>query len=360
VAGILPNPVVRYCRLFKDGMPAMKAVFAITGVCEPGRTLNLDLARFLAHDDHHQVLWIDFKDPDDFSAAKQKVNGELPGTQICSAPNAVWGGASIVNSMLAAVAHCAQNIPEWTHIVFCAMQDVPLAPKTVLLSALSEIADECDYVGSRWNGNAWDLVKPLERAPTSEDPLAERLYERFTIRGTTTIRREAALAEEFPPQNINSLRLCNDLFERYLVGVSENVARRRLSIHRMTPGRAAERFAFFSSFGLHAGRQWCVLSRRLCDLLLSDYVDDVFRDWFNDMLIPDECFFQTVASHYAKSGHIRAFWKNLYLHDAQNTAVWPNQIPELAANRAPHELFVRKSAALMDFATILADGGRSN
>ena len=174
--------------------------------------------------------------------------------------------------------------------------------------------------------------------------------------GLRRFRREAALAEEFPPQNINSLRLCNDLFERYLVSVSENVAQRQLSIHRITPGRAAERSAFFSRFGLHAGRQWCVLSRRLCDLVLSDHVDDVFRDWFNDMLIPDECFFQTIVSHYAKSGHIRAFWKNLYLHDAQNTAVWPKQLPEIAATRAPHELFVRKSAAPMDFGALLGEG----
>jgi hypothetical protein len=258
--------------------------------------------------------------------------------------------------MLAAIAHCAQSIPEWTHIVFCAMQDVPLAPKAVLLSALAEIADESDYVGSRWNANAWDLVRPLERAPTSEDPLAERLYERFAIRGTTTIRRETALAEMYPPQNIGSLRLCNDLFERYLVSVSEKVTQRQLSIHRMTPGRATERSAFFSRFGLHAGRQWCVLSRRLCDLLLSDYVDDIFRDWFSDMLIPDECFFQTIASHYAKGERIRAFWKNLYLHDAQNTAVWPKQILDIAATRAPHELFVRKSASQVDFATIWNEG----
>lgn len=331
----------------------MKAVFVITGVCEQGRTLNLDLARFLAHDDHRQVLWVDFKGPDDFSSSKQTVTEALPNTQICAAPNAVWGGASIVNSMLAAVAHCARHIPEWTHLVFCAMHDVPLAPRTVLISALSEIADKYDYVGSRWNANAWDLVGQLERAPCSADLLAERLYERFTIRGTTTIWREVALAEEFPPQNINSLRLCNDLFERYLVSVSENVVNLQLSIYRMTPGRATERFAFFSRFGLHAGRQWCVLSRRLCDLLLSDYVDDVFHDWFGDVLIPDECFFQTIASHYEKIGRIRAFWKNLYLHDAQNTAVWPNQLAKIAATRAPHELFVRKSAAPADFAAIL-------
>ena len=68
----------------------MKAVFVITGVCEGGRTLNLDLARFLAHDDHLQVLWVDFKGPDDFSQAKQTGSEALPNTQICAAPNAVW------------------------------------------------------------------------------------------------------------------------------------------------------------------------------------------------------------------------------------------------------------------------------
>ena len=159
----------------------MRAVFAITGVCEPSQTLNLDLARFLAHDDHHQVLWVDFKDPDDVPAARQEVTKALPGGHLCSAPNAVWGGASIVGSMLAAVAHCASYIAEWTHIVFCAMSDVPLAPKRVLLSTLSEIADEYDYVGSKWNANAWDLVRRLEGAPVNDDPLAERLYERFKI-----------------------------------------------------------------------------------------------------------------------------------------------------------------------------------
>jgi hypothetical protein len=332
----------------------MKAVFVITGVCEAGRSLNLDLARFLRCDSHFEMFWIDFKDPADFHTERAKAEAELPGTQVCFAPHALWGGPSIVGSMLAAIWTCAQNIPGWSHIVFCSMQDVPLVPRAMLLGTLAEIADAHDYVGSRWNANAWDLVAPLQRAPVAEDLLAERVYDRFTIRGTTTIRRETALATQYPPQSINSLRLCTELYERYQVAVSENVTQRQLSIYRMTEGRAKERFAFFSKFGLHAGRQWCVLSQRFCDLLLTGYTDDVFRDWFTDMMIPDECFFQTMASHYAKAEQIKPFWKNLYLQDAQNTLVWPKHLLEVAAGREPHQVFARKSAAAADFEAIFA------
>ena len=331
---------------------AVQAVFVITGVCQPGNPLNLDLARFLKGDEHQQILWIDFKDPHDLDAAVAQTDAALPGTRLCAAPNAVWGGASIVSSMLAAVAYCAKNLTDWTNIVFCAMQDVPLVSRTTLLPLLSGIAQAHDYVGSKWNRNASDLVDRLQNPPLNSDFLAERIYERFIIRGDTVIRREVALAEQFPSSSINSLRLCNDLFERYLPAVAENVAQRQLSIHRMTPGRAAERFAFFSRFGLYAGRQWCVLSRRFCELLLSDYVDDIFRDWFSDVLIPDECFFQTIASHYTKQDKIRSYWKSLYFNDAQNYMVWPTQVLEVAAKRAPHELFARKSAASADFAAI--------
>jgi hypothetical protein len=247
----------------------VQAVFVITGVCQPGNPLNLDLARFLKSDEHQQILWVDFKDPHDFHTAHAQTDAALPGTRLCAAPNAVWGGASIVSSMLAAVAHCAEHLTDWTHIVFCAMQDVPLVSLNALLPLLSGIAQDHDYVGSKWNPNVSDLVDRLQNPPVNSNFLAERIYERFIIRGDTVIRREVALATQFPSSSINSLRLCNDLFERYLPAVAEAVAQHQLSIHRMTPGRAAERFAFFSRFGLYAGRQWCVLSRRFCDQVIT-------------------------------------------------------------------------------------------
>jgi hypothetical protein len=332
----------------------MQLAFVITGVCRPGQSVGLDLLRFLSDERHHCVLWIDFKDPVDYAREKARVEAAFPGARVYCAPRAIWGGPSIVGSMLEGIATCLRDFADWTHLIFCSTSDVPLAPKHQILSSLDEMSG-FDYCGSRWNHGTTDLLKPLETVPVCSDPTADRSYAWYPIRSDMRLRIETALDQIYTPPAIRSRRLCNEVFERYIVATSESFLLSYLSVHRLTEERLRERHAFFSRFGLYAGRQWCMCSRKLCDILVSEQVDDLFLQWFSDILIPDECFFQTVAQHFLKSEKIEVLWKNFYHNDAGNSSIGPPQLKELSVTRSPHELFVRRSVQQMDFETILRD-----
>ena len=118
-------------------MPAVKAVFAITGVCEPGSNREFRPCAFPGSRRSPSGALGRLQGSGRFLLSQTEGQCGTSKREGLFRSERCMGGASIVNSMLAAVARCARSIPEWTHIVFCAMQDVPLAPKTVLLSALS-------------------------------------------------------------------------------------------------------------------------------------------------------------------------------------------------------------------------------
>jgi hypothetical protein len=158
-----------------------------------------------------------------------------------------------------------------------------------------------------------------------------------------SLRVEEALQTIYTPSAIASFRLCQDVFERYIVGTWEFQPGGVLTVQRMIRTRAQERLGFFSRYGLIAGRQWCVLGRSFCETLLGPPVLDVLP-MFDDVLIPDECFFQTVAGHLASSAALNVRWDNLYYADAQNALIDGAGLERLMRKPAPGKLFARKAA----------------
>jgi hypothetical protein len=86
---------------------------------------------------------------------------------------------------------------------------------------------------------------------------------------------------------------------------------RRLSLVRLTHARAEDRFRFLSEYGLYAGKQFFVASR-FAEMLVAPTTVDLYHIWFCDVLIPDECFFQTVAQHHEQLGQISVNWQNIF------------------------------------------------
>jgi hypothetical protein len=309
--------------------------FVVTGVCRPGQNLNLHLPKLLAQAGE-VVLWIDFKQATDFLAATRQVAVEAPEVTLAVAPRAMWGGPSIVGTMLEAVAFSLQRSERWQQLVFCSILDTALAdPPTVA----SYIATECayDYCGGRFNASTWELLPDFEQTPTTEDALATREWAVYPVRPEMSVRVETALASIFRPKAVRSLRLCDSMHQRYSIGVWEDFTHQQLSLHRLTRQRAADRLKFFSEYGLWAGKQFCILSRRFSNTLLTPAVIDLYHEWFCDILIPDECFFQTVARHYELTGSISAKWQNIFYAEGYRGAFHES----VREQRQPHELLGR-------------------
>jgi hypothetical protein len=317
-------------------------LFVITGVCQAGEHLSLLLARFLAHPKTRVLLWIDFKDVADYPRIAEAVRTECPHSVMRCAPRAMWGAPSIVRSMLEAVSVCVRQFSTWDRVVFGSIHDVPLATCEEIVSCLDRDWN-FDYSGSRWNASTWDILRPIETVPVIEAWEPSRRYIEYRLRPDMSLRVEDALQTIYTPAAITSFRLCQDVFERYLIGTWEFQPGGLLTVQRMTRARAQERLGFFSRYGLIAGRQWCVLGRSFCETLLGPQVLDVLP-MFEDVLIPDECFFQTVAEHLATSGTLNVRWDNLYYADAQNTLIDVTGLERLVQKPVTGKLFARKAA----------------
>jgi hypothetical protein len=339
------SPRVDRCAAFDRATQSATTIrlmnlFVITGVCQSGSDINLLLPRFLARAKCQILLWIDFKDVADYSRNAHAVRVKCPQANLRCAPRAMWGAASIVLSMLEAIHICVQNFTSWDRIIFCSIHDVPLASCDDLLRNLASEWN-FDYCGSRWNTSSWDVLRSIELTPVADILHTARSYRTYRPRPDISLKIENELANIYTVDAVNSLRLCNDLYERFLVAAWEFPPQGTLVVRRMSRSRAIERLDFFSNYGLIAGRQWCVLGRRFCELLLSFESGDLFY-MFDDVVIPDECFFQTVADHYALRGTITVRWDNIYHADAQNLRIDEAMLTKLIRGAGRQKLLARK------------------
>jgi hypothetical protein len=166
-------------------------------------------------------------------------------------------------------------------------------------------------------------------------------YKEYRFRPDMSLWVEDALSHMYTTEAVTSLRLCQDLFERYLVAAQEFSPQGVLMIKRMSRDRAQERLSFFSRYGLIAGRQWCILGKQFCEIILSPKVCGLLH-MFQDMVIPDECFFQTVAEHFAVTNLITVKWDNIYHADAQNSHIDVPTLEHLISMPGSRKLFARK------------------
>jgi hypothetical protein len=316
-------------------------LFIITGVCQPGEDLSYLLPRFLTHPENQILLWIDFKNLADYQRSADTLSDRCPQAVLRCAPRALWGSVSIVTSMLDAVATALQDFTGWHRIVFCSIRDVPLVSRDEMVGRLERDWDY-DYCGSRWNHSTSELLRPIEMIPSIGlwEPIQH--YRSYQIRPDVTLRVDEALTDIYAPDMIASLRLCHELYQRYYVAAREFQPKGTLTIERITRARAKDRLGFFGRYGLVAGRQWCVLSRKFCDQLMEPTLTDVLS-MFHDVVIPDECFFQTVAGQLEGIGEATVKWDNIYYADAQNMLINVPALTKLVSGPSPGKLLARKA-----------------
>ena len=335
-------------------MPAsnqdIRTLFIVTGACAPGEPLNIELVRFLYSESCDILLWVDFAEPDDFVSVKAFTEKFFPSVRVFPAPKAIWGGSSIVLSMLRALRCGLLQFPEWTQVIFTSIRDFPLMPRTDLLGELSSLCFY-DFCASKWNDDKSQVI--------SDDQYIVRDYEmegKFIIypyRPDVNIRVHSSLADIATKEIIYSGRITKTLRDRYSICVHENFCSSTLSLLPMTAHRARERADFFSKFELIAGRMWVFCSRRFAKILISDDSIDKFQHGFSDILIPDECFFQSMAEFFAKRGEMRVLWRNLLYKNGDPCLINENSYKSVLSAARQGEIFARKCANLKEYADLL-------
>ncbi len=328
----------------------MTNLFVITGVCQPGEQPNLNLARFFHTPETQVLLWLEFKRIEDYSLVSEAVKLTCPWAKLRCAPTAIWGSSSIMTSMLAAINVCLTEIDRWDRLVFCSIRDAPLASHEDILSSLDRNWN-FDYCGSRWNRETWDILRPVSDIPVTEKWQPMESYREYHLRSDMTLRVDNALASIYAPDAVTSMRMCNDLYERYISSAWEYAPASLLTIQRLSRSQATERYDFFSRFGLFAGRNWCVLSRRFCNTMLNP-ISCELAAMFSDILLADECFFQSVAQFFLSSGKISVKWENLYYQDAQSLYIDLPWIESLMRRPKQPKLFARKIADTVTLADL--------
>ena len=321
-------------------------LFVVTAVCAPGGSVNPELVRFLHGQDCDVLVWVDFLDPRDCGRVAETFEAEFPGVVIRAAPRALWGGGSIVQSMLQALA-AGESLPDWTHAIFTSAEDVPLKPRMRLLAVTKSLAAH-DFVSSRWTQETDAVVKPAEfRIAASEDP---DTFVEHVFRPTSHIRVAAAIADLCTDTLVNNGRMTRTLSDRYSIAATEDFAARSLVLRPLSPGRASDRAAFFARFPFVAGRMWVFLSRRLTRRLTGLEAFDWFQDGFRDLLIPDECFFQSAAEYLSRRDEAHVRWTSLQYNNADPCVVDRHWYPRIIETAGANEIFARKAAGIVDYA----------
>ena len=336
-----------------------RPLFLITGLALPGQRPMLELARFLSCEDCDILLWIDFKNPEEFGPWKSTVRDELPSAYIELAPHAVWGGPSIVQSMLDGIAFAIDRMPNWTRLVVCSDRDVPLLRRGALLERISSLR-AYGFVGSRWNGDPLSMIPEIGTVPTVESVFDHAAFRTYRVRQEMTFKIEEPLTALYPEEGIRSLRLAGTMPNRYRAGVSEGHRKDSLILSRLTRSRAVERTKFWQLMGLVAGRQWVMTSRRMAEMLVNERAQDIFSEGFRDVFIADECFFQSFAHSCESDGKIEALWDGFHYEDARVSPISRAAYQDILARKSHMDMFARKAVESIAFEQLLGEAVSEN
>jgi hypothetical protein len=321
-------------------------------VCLAGSEINLSLIRFLYSDSCDMLLWVDFLSLDDFLKVAHVVRAQFPRVHVRPAPRALWGGGSVAQSMIAALAYALDHLPSWQLCLFTSVVDAPLMALPILL-------DKCrtfeffDFCSSKWAMYAPGELNCDYKVRTLHERDYSPEFDQYKFRPNTHFVIDSQLRDVIPPELIKVGRPTRTVEDRYRVSVIENMFQSNLIVRLLSPERAAERRAFFKVFPLVFGRNWFLASRRFAKILTSDRVLEIYNDGFRDVLNPDESFFHSAAEYFRGRDKISISWQCLQYNHGHPGRFGSEQYLEIIRLAKNNELFARKATEVMDYADLI-------
>ena len=219
------------------------------------------LVRALAHVNSFLFIHVDARaDKNTFEEAIQKEAGIANVTFIADRVHGLWGHFSLVEASLLLLKKAVANSTPFDHFVLLSGQDFPLKSNTYISQFLSK------YKG-------YDFI---EYYSLPSDKLREKQGGLYRVNRYHQIAKKKH--SEFPPYSKKPV--LNALFNAWANWHHSAVRKMPLS---MQP---------------YAGSQWWLLSRDTVVMILSFLKENKeVENFFQNVWIPDEIFFQTVLYH---------------------------------------------------------------
>lgn len=247
------------------------------------------LFKAIYHPANHYVIHVDKRSGEELQVNIQNFLKEYPNSSLLKSENAIWGGYSLVDAELRAIKELLKKGLNWEFFINLSAQDFPLKSQTNIHNFLS-------------NHKGKDFIK---------------------IANQTRVRPD-------------TLHRIEDFFTE-----SENEV-----ITAPQPKRP-----FLSNVTPYIGNQWMILSRKFCEFLTYSPEVDRFKEFYQNTLIADEGFFQTVIMNTS--------YKTVIINDDKRAIDWvpmgtiklrPRDFISQDANflMASEDLFARKFDETVD------------
>ncbi|WP_210161321.1 beta-1,6-N-acetylglucosaminyltransferase [Rhizobium leguminosarum] len=189
---------------------------------------------------NHYVVHVDKNSGTDLEGEIRDFLRPYSNADMIRSEKAIWGGYSLVDAELRGMERLLE-MGEWSHFINLSGQDFPLKPQTQIMAYLNANLDR-------------EFIKVLDQDKHRPD----------------TMHR-----------------------------VSEYVVELEESIQRTARSRP-----FLTAATPYIGNQWMIVTRAFCEFVCHDRSVDRYKAFYENTLIPDEGFFQTVMMNCAIESEI--------------------------------------------------------
>jgi Core-2/I-Branching enzyme len=209
------------------------------------------LFRAIYHPNNHYLINVDKKSGLALFTDIELFLSDFPNAHIIESGKVVWGGYSMVQSELDGMKYLLELNLNWDFFINLSGQDFPLKTQAYIH----------EFLAKNRNSN---FIKIANQA-------------------------------KIRPDTMNRIE---NYFEETDTGFS-NISYKR---------------PFLTGVTSYIGGQWMILTRDCCDFICNSYEVEQFEDFYQNTLIPDESFFQTVMMNTSFSGHI--------VNDDKRAIIW--------------------------------------
>jgi hypothetical protein len=198
------------------------------------------LFRALYNDQNHYVVHVDKNSGTDLAAEIRDFLRPYSNADMIRSEKAIWGGYSLVDAELRGMKRLLE-MGEWSHFINLSGQDFPLKPQTQIMAYL--------------NANLHrEFIKVMDQ-------------------------------DQHRPDTMHRV-------SEYVVELEESIQRTA----RLRP--------FLTDATPYIGNQWMIVTRAFCEFVCHDPSVDRYKAFYENTLIADEGFFQTVMMNCAIESEI--------------------------------------------------------
>lgn len=323
----------------------MKNIYLVTGACQEDEELNFQLTQFLDNGNCNIVLWIDFKSQSSYLRSLEslkKINCSN-NIKLINAPSALWGGFSILETLIHGLFYCSNNYRDFTNILILSIRDLPLINRHGFDMILENFSTY-DFCGSFWNSGKYDFVKESQ---VDFSKIEGGKYNKYTYRSGVNFLVHESLSATYTESLIKSGRISDNLSDRVYCNAIEMGSINTICINPLNEISHLNRVRFIEEFGLYYGRMWIYINQNMLKLLLDNKNIIYMYQFFYSTLNSDEGYFQTVAKLY--SNFLKIWPHNFYYDDADVKLVTNENFSHFKSTRKTYDILIRKSHSDFNF-----------